>query len=515
MNENSLASNPIQSKTGTKLEHSTSALIGTMFIGRYKVIQYLSGGAFGNVYLAKDTKMLRDVALKILKPANGRNGYAQSMIDAFIQEAQLVAALTSPHTVTLHDYEKYEKNGNIYAFMVFEYLPGLDLARFIASRGALGIRTTMNIAVQILKSLAEAHSTSNASKAIIHRDIKPANIMVNLTEVDEEFVKVLDFGMSKLIEGPQTYRTENKQFTGTQGYMSPEQRNFSGELMPASDLFGVGIIMWRCLSGEPRVPSRFSKNEDIIIEDSLCVGVPALKEIIERLLRFDPARRYQRAEDVIIDIEHLRIHRRTNDHNITATNLKLALVNAEVITAGGEASPTVNVTRTEGLEVEVDMRAEFSNVSKTKTKDSNLIYILGGMILFLVGVIVIGKMLPQDPKIEKTPEVLLDLNAKKSPKITEGSQIEESVKKVEPEEIISSTQLSPTKSTKKKRSSKKLLKSIRGANLEVSESKKREKIERKVVEKNQVLKPAKPKNEETEKKTDTERGLRSLDEYGL
>lgn len=215
-----------------------------LFQEKYRLKRLLGSGSFASVIQAEHEGMGRDVALKFLKP---KVLLAQPDVgQRFLTEAQLASRLTSPHTVTIFDSGETEDG---IPFMVLEYIRGVPLDEAIEKTGALGLRRSIRITLQVLDSLQEAHA-----HRIIHRDLKPANIMVGRSTVDRRLqVKVLDFGVAKLVgandERPVTSSgRQSTQFIGTPRYMSPEQI-LGEEVTPASDLYSLGLILYEMATG--------------------------------------------------------------------------------------------------------------------------------------------------------------------------------------------------------------------------------------------------------------------------
>ena len=213
-------------------------------LGGYEVLTALGSGGMGEVYRAKDTRLARDVALKIL-PATFTND--PDRVARFQREAQVLAALNHPHIAHIHSLD--EASGR--QFLVLELVEGESLDRRIA-RGRIPIAEALGIAKQIAEALEAAHE-----KGIIHRDLKPANVELTPDGV----VKVLDFGLAKAtwndggasldvtsstIAAPA--KTSNGAIVGTPAYMSPEQARG----LPAdrrSDIWALGCVLFELLTG--------------------------------------------------------------------------------------------------------------------------------------------------------------------------------------------------------------------------------------------------------------------------
>ena len=217
---------------------------GTCF-GPYEIDRLLGAGSTGEVYRARDTKLHRDVAIKILLPALAAN---PERLARFHQEAQILASLNHPHIAQIHGFEEA---GATHA-LVMELVDGPTLADRIA-RGALPIDDALSIARQIALALEAAHG-----RGIIHRDLKPANIKIR----EDGTVKVLDFGLAKSLDSisrapvdpmdsppPDALETEDNVLLGTAAYMSPEQAQ-GRPVDTRADLWAFGAVVYEMLTGQ-------------------------------------------------------------------------------------------------------------------------------------------------------------------------------------------------------------------------------------------------------------------------
>ena len=195
----------------------------------------------GEVYQARDTKLNRFVAVKILKPDQRVNAEQQRR---FIQEAQAASALNHPNIIVIHDIVSEEGS----EIMIMEYVPGRTLSNLI-SEGGLPVSQVVNLGLQIADALCAAHAAG-----IIHRDLKPGNIMVT----DKDRIKILDFGLAKLEAPPMSGDPDATQIEpmtvqgsimGTLCYMSPEQAQ--GKHVDArSDIFSFGAVLYEMATGQ-------------------------------------------------------------------------------------------------------------------------------------------------------------------------------------------------------------------------------------------------------------------------
>ena len=273
-------------------------------ISRYRIAERLGTGGMGVVYRARDERLGRDVALKILSGDALDSGSARQR---FIREAQLAATLNHPNIVTIYEIE--EADG--YHFIAMEFVEGETLRARIA-RGPLELDELVRIGADVAEALDAAHALG-----LIHRDIKPANIL--LTRSGR--AKVVDFGLAKRLEGEGSLAapaatvsdlTEAGAVVGTVAYMSPEQTR-GDELDPRSDLFSLGVVLYEASTG--RIPFEGPSALAVIHEIAL-VEPPApsrirprlpraLDGIVLRAMAKDRERRYPRGADVAAALRSL------------------------------------------------------------------------------------------------------------------------------------------------------------------------------------------------------------------
>jgi eukaryotic-like serine/threonine-protein kinase len=268
-------------------------------LGSYEVVAFVGAGGMGRVYRARDTRLGRDVALKVLPPAaSGREALAR-----FQNEVRAVAALNHPAIVTVHDVG--EADGM--PFFAMELIEGSSLRHLLAA-GALPLPRTLAIAAQIARGLAAAHA-----RGIVHRDLKPENVMI----AGDGVVKILDFGLAKLLASPPQAGDETMDLAtrpgtivGTAGYMSPEQA--SGRAVDfRADHFAFGAILYEMIAGR-RAFDAASTIETLaavmrdepppLPEGARQVPLPVLW-ILDRCLAKEPDARYASTTDLARDIE--------------------------------------------------------------------------------------------------------------------------------------------------------------------------------------------------------------------
>lgn len=282
--------------------------VGTR-LGSYEILSPLGAGGMGEVYLARDTRLQREVAIKVL-PAELSSDAAR--LNRFEREARLASALNHPNIVTIHEVGQSDST----SFIVMELVDGKSLRELLYA-GALPLRKLLSIAAQVADGLAKAHASG-----IVHRDLKPENVMIT----SDGLVKILDFGLAKLTHpdsnSGQTEQaptipggTEPGVVMGTVGYMSPEQA--VGQRVDfRSDQFSFGSILYEMATGK-RAFERATRPETLaaIIRDepepiaALNSKAPSqLRWIAERCLAKEPQDRYAATEDLARDLVTLREH---------------------------------------------------------------------------------------------------------------------------------------------------------------------------------------------------------------
>ncbi|HKB65806.1 MAG TPA: protein kinase [Pyrinomonadaceae bacterium] len=286
---------------------------GTKF-GRYEILSQLGKGGMGEVYLAKDLKLDRNVALKIL-PAELASSRERML--RFVQEAKAAAALNHPNVA--HVYEISEHDG--LNFIAMEYVEGRTLREKIHYEQT-ELRKLLKYLQQVASGLAKAHAAG-----IVHRDLKPDNIMITR----DGYAKILDFGLAKLVEiptpGPDggtisdaaTVALEPHsipgRLLGTVGYMSPEQaQGKTGQIDHRSDIFSFGCMLFEAVTrnrpfqGESNVQSlyRIVYEPAPLVKDFNPTASPELQRVIRRCLQKDPDERYQSIQDVALELKELR-----------------------------------------------------------------------------------------------------------------------------------------------------------------------------------------------------------------
>ncbi len=308
------------------------SLIGRTLNDKYRILSELGAGSMGSVYLAEHVRLKKKVALKILHIDLQVNDDA---LQRFQREGIAAGQFTHPNAIQIFDFDRGE--GKLF-YLAMEFVEGRSLKKFLREEGARPAAEAVALTRQILSALAEAHR-----HGIIHRDLKPDNIMVVDGPAGERTIKVLDFGLSKLIDRPlgASMRTQTGMIIGTPLYMSPEQ--CAGE--PAdhkSDLYAVGLILYEMMAG--RLPFEGRSVSEILIERATAKA-PSFRKahpelsppkeldaILRKALQPKPKDRFESAADMIAALDRV-----TFDGTSTATPRRVVAPAA----ASGGSEPTL------------------------------------------------------------------------------------------------------------------------------------------------------------------------------
>ncbi len=268
-------------------------------LGRYEIVDEIGKGAMGVVFLARDPLIGRLVALKTF-----RIGYSvkdQEMEQfriRFMREAQSAGILTHPHIVTIHDVVEASDEG--LAFIAMEYVRGTNLKLMLQGEQPLSLAGVLDVIAQVGDALDYAHANR-----VVHRDVKPANILITT----DNKVKITDFGIARL---DSSNLTQEGQLLGTPNYMAPEQIQ-GKEVDHRADLFSLGVVLYEMLTrhkpfqGENLtvVSHRIVYDHFTPLRDYVRDLPPGVDRILGRALEKDPARRYQRAREMVDDLRRV------------------------------------------------------------------------------------------------------------------------------------------------------------------------------------------------------------------
>ncbi len=267
---------------------------------RYRLDCVLGKGGMGEVYRGTDLQLDRAVAIKLIQ---GHILKTESAEARFFVEAKACARIDSHHVVSVFDYGVTEDGER---FLVLEYVEGRSLRQLIAEGGRLDAAFARSVAVQICRALQACHDTG-----VVHRDLKPGNVMLTQRDGNDRFVKVLDFGVAKILDGEEITRTGA--IVGTADYMAPEL--VKGERIDGrADIYALGVMLYRLVTGtrifkssssvpgyhnvytEPEPPRQRAPDADI---------PPNLEQIIMKCLAKEPAARFQSMNEVAAALDAL------------------------------------------------------------------------------------------------------------------------------------------------------------------------------------------------------------------
>ncbi|HSE48689.1 MAG TPA: protein kinase [Terriglobales bacterium] len=273
-------------------------------LGPYEIVAPLGAGGMGEVYRAKDTRLNREVAVKILSTTGG---FSSDLKQRFEREAKAISALNHPHICTLHDIGNHEGTD----FLVMELLEGQTLADRL-ERGPLPLEQSLTIGEQIADALERAHR-----KGIVHRDLKPGNIVLT-----KSGAKLLDFGLAKPVAHHMAATMEATRsqpitaegaIVGTYQYMAPEQIE-GKEADARTDIFALGAVLYEMATGKKAfegksqisVASAILERDPPPISAVQAVSPPELDRVVATCLAKDPERRWQSAQDVKLELGFVR-----------------------------------------------------------------------------------------------------------------------------------------------------------------------------------------------------------------
>src|SRR3954447_9315898 len=267
----------------------------TVLDNRYDVGRTLGSGGMGEVFLARDRVLGRDVALKVL-----RTQYAgdREFAERFKREARSAASLSHPNIVQVYDRGDTEDGSS---YIAMEYVPGGTLKEKIVAEGPLGAREAAALGEQVAAALGAAHE-----RGMVHRDIKPQNVLLT----GKGDAKVADFGIARA--GSSVTISKTGSVLGTAGYMSPEQA-LGKPATPKSDLYSLGVVLYEALTGElpftadnPIAVSMKHVNEPLVPPKEIDPSIPeGMNALVTRLMAKDPEDRYASADELADDLRRI------------------------------------------------------------------------------------------------------------------------------------------------------------------------------------------------------------------
>jgi serine/threonine protein kinase len=287
------------------LDSQSGFRYGQVFADKYELLDVIGSGAMGIIYRARHLILDKVVAIKVLHTTQAD----PALIMRFQREARAASSLNHPNVITVYDFGVHVESA---PYMVMDYLQGRTLAQYIEERGQLSLRDTLDIVEQILAALAHAQK-----KNILHRDLKPSNIMVLEEDSEPRLVKLLDFGLAKLLDrDDQVALSAVGSALGSPAYMSPEQAT-GLKVDCRSDLYSLGCMMYEMIAGQPpllgdspmeTLVNRLNQKAPPLRETILktksardfnaLTDVPTIVELfVAKLLERDQRDRFQTAQD--------------------------------------------------------------------------------------------------------------------------------------------------------------------------------------------------------------------------
>ncbi len=277
--------------------------LGEVLAGKYRIVRLLGEGGMGRVYEAEHTSVGRRFAVKLLRPHLAANEQA---LARFRREARAAGALENEHIAAVLDFDT-APDGT--PFLVMEYLEGRSLGQLLADEGPLPASRAANALLQVCRGLEAAHAAG-----ILHRDLKPDNLFVTRRADGSELLKILDFGIAKLLnEGGRDAPIQTGAAIGTPYYMAPEQVRGDVPLDERVDLYALGVILYELLSGQKPHPGDSGNTvlahvltQSPVRLEKLRPGLPpGVAELVHRALAFDPRDRPPSARAFARELESL------------------------------------------------------------------------------------------------------------------------------------------------------------------------------------------------------------------
>lgn len=362
---------------------------GQKISDRYQIIKSIGEGGMANVYLAYDTILDRNVAVKVLR---GDLANDEKFVRRFQREALSASSLSNPNIVEVYDVG--EDNGEYY--IVMEYVEGKHLKALLKKRGKLTVPEVIDIALQITNGLSVAHDSY-----IIHRDIKPQNILI----LENGLIKITDFGIAVAMNATQL--TQTNSVMGSVHYLPPEQASGKGATLQ-SDIYSIGILMYELLTG--KLPFRGDNAVEIAlkhlkepmpsIRDELPDIPQSVENIILRATAKNPKNRYSDAREMHEDLKTCLDESRANELKITFKYPENDYDDTKLIKTVKEQKPKVNKNEKSG-DKEVAKKAKNTET----TSDNKLLITLASVFVGLV--VIITTIFVLIPKITSSKQTAI------------------------------------------------------------------------------------------------------------
>ena len=383
---------------------------------RYQIIKSIGEGGMANVYLAYDTILDRNVAVKVLR---GDLATDEKFVRRFQREALSASSLSHSNIVEVYDVG--EDNGQYY--IVMEYIEGCQLKQLLKKRGRLTLSEVIDIMLQITDGLSVAHDAY-----IIHRDIKPQNIMI----LDSGLVKITDFGIAMAMNSTQL--TQTNSVMGSVHYLPPEQANGKGSTLQ-SDIYSMGILMYELLTGElpykgdnaVEIALKHLKEKIPSVRDKYPEIPQSVENIIIKATAKNPKNRYADARSMNEDL-------RTCLDDSRANEAKIVLPYPEFDEDRKPKNTTKTVPKSEGIVKEIKTE-EVENTKRDNKVLITLFAVFTGIVLVITSIIVLLPVITNQTEI-KVPDVSgLDISEAINALQNEGFKIADQQKEQASDEI--------------------------------------------------------------------------------
>ena len=365
-----------------------------MLVNKYRLERLIGTGGMGIVYAATHLELDRRVAIKLLRPESYGS---ETVVARILVEARATARLQNPHVAKLLDVGRLESN---VPFLVMELLEGANLHDVLLSDGPRTVAQTAKYVLETCEALAEAHRAG-----IVHRDLKPANLYLTRDMYGEPCIKVLDFGISKILDSSDTNSfglTDSHSLVGSPVYMSPEQMRSARDVDHRTDIWSLGTVLFELLTARPvwtgqslsELCAQVTRDACPTLDEVRPGMATELSSIVARCLQKDPANRYQDVADLALA---LKPHALPADQSTVIRVLQLSgRINREAFQTTQESASTVN----DG-EPSVGRTLEGSVVTASRPSTRRRIIPLAIAVILLVGAI--ASVLHMVRRITKMP----------------------------------------------------------------------------------------------------------------
>ncbi len=324
--------------------------VGDVFAGKYRIERVLGAGGMGVVFAAVHLHLDERVALKVLRPTHVDD---EDIVARFLREGRAAVKIRSEHVCRVIDVGA----DSGLPFLVLEYLDGTDLSKLVADASGLPIPVAVDYVLQACEAIAEAHA-----RGVVHRDLKPSNLFLAKLHDGRSIVKVLDFGISKMVTPGELSQTTTDWFAGSPSYMSPEQLKRARDADARSDIWAIGTILFELITGSvPFRSSSFAELSLLVLSGTRPSArerrgdIPReLDAIIGRCLELEPAKRYASVRELVEELSPFGTA--ASSHEVSrvmgdafASSPDMSTASAASLARTNDASPTTRAASTARL----------------------------------------------------------------------------------------------------------------------------------------------------------------------